>query len=221
MQTDGARSEIPWGAPALVAMGNFFGVVYHTTVARDLVQFLRDVDLPILLIEIEPGIAHTYRIELYPDWYAFYIDAYLIDEGVPEGPFPAYDSQIAWLGSSWEIPCENAWDYIRYGVIPVDASADYDSDGNGKLDGNWAVEWQNANPGKWYDCYSAHSQPLNANLKAYAAWWLWAKLTGWTDDVSVEDSYYSAPQTFVFIRVIQILLIHLQLSVMIFTEEVL
>ena len=31
----------------------------------------------------------------------------------------------------------------------------------------------------WYKCSSAHSQPLNANLKAYAAWWLWARLVGW------------------------------------------
>ena len=31
----------------------------------------------------------------------------------------------------------------------------------------------------WYNCYSAHSQPLNANRKAFAAWWLWATLAGW------------------------------------------
>jgi hypothetical protein len=31
----------------------------------------------------------------------------------------------------------------------------------------------------WYDCSSAHSEPLNANMKAYAAWWLWARLAGW------------------------------------------
>jgi hypothetical protein len=55
----------------------------------------------------------------------------------------------------------------------------YDSDGNGTLDTNWAIEWQDAHPGEWYDCPSAHSQPLNANLKAYAAWWLWARLAGW------------------------------------------
>jgi hypothetical protein len=62
--------------------------------------------------------------------------------------------------------------------IPNDA-CDYDTDGNLTRDGNWAIEWQNANPGEWYDCVSAHSQPLNANLKAYAAWHLWARLAGW------------------------------------------
>ncbi len=129
LETDGDRSEIPGGAPALVAMGNVFGVNYHVTVSQDLVQFLRDADLPIWFIEIEPGIPHTYRIELYPDRYAFYIDAYLIDVGVSEGRFPAHDSVITWRGKSWYLPCENAWDYIRYGVIPVDGSGDYDSDG--------------------------------------------------------------------------------------------
>ena len=27
--------------------------------------------------------------------------------------------------------------------------------------------------------HSAHSEPLNANLKAYAAWWMWARMAGW------------------------------------------
>jgi hypothetical protein len=58
-------------------------------------------------------------------------------------------------------------------------NCDYDSDGNGSLDRNWAIEWQTAHPGQWYDCSAAHSQPLNGNLKAYAAWWLWARLAGW------------------------------------------
>ena len=67
-------------------------------------------------------------------------------------------------------------------------------------DANWAIEWQNShtqfNPNLdenaddvtdpqpqalWFYCTSAHTQPLNANLKAYAAWWLWAKLAGWSD----------------------------------------
>lgn len=62
--------------------------------------------------------------------------------------------------------------------IPND-NCDYDSDGNGSRDANWAVQWQDAHAGEWYDCSSAHSRPLNANRKAYAAWWLWARIAGW------------------------------------------
>ncbi|MDO8629855.1 MAG: hypothetical protein Q7R41_05130 [Phycisphaerales bacterium] len=134
VEADGNRSEIPGGAPTVLVLGNFFGVIYHVTVARDLVKFARDVDLPIWFVEIEPGVPHTYRMELYPERYAFYIDAYLIDEGIPEGPFPAHDSRITWQGRSWYLPCDNAWDYIRYGVIPTDGSGDYDSDGVVALD---------------------------------------------------------------------------------------
>jgi hypothetical protein len=63
-----------------------------------------------------------------------------------------------------------------YGDKSVNDGCWYDSDANGSLDRNWAKEWSEANPGKWYDCFAAHSFPLNANLKAYAAWWLFARL---------------------------------------------
>jgi len=54
----------------------------------------------------------------------------------------------------------------------------YDSDANGSRDVNWAIVWQDSHTEgvDWYDCSSAHSQPLNANLKAYAAWNLWTLL---------------------------------------------
>ncbi len=60
-------------------------------------------------------------------------------------------------------------------------NCDYDSDGNGSLDKNWATDWQNSHTLNvdWFNCSAAHSQPLNGNLKAYAAWWLWARLAGW------------------------------------------
>jgi len=47
--------------------------------------------------------------------------------------------------------------------------------------GNWAIEWENSHTEgvDWYNCSSAHSQPLNANRKAYATWWLLASLAGW------------------------------------------
>jgi hypothetical protein len=70
-------------------------------------------------------------------------------------------------------------DGVYYGDKLVNDDCSYDSDGDGILDRNWAIDWQNAHPGDWYDCPAAHTQPLNANMKAYAAWWLWARLAGW------------------------------------------
>jgi hypothetical protein len=65
--------------------------------------------------------------------------------------------------------------------VPNDA-CDYDSNGDGRRDRNWATDWQNSHARgiDWFDCPSAHSQPLNANMKAYAAWWLFARLAGWS-----------------------------------------
>ena len=69
----------------------------------------------------------------------------------------------------------------HYMPLMCNDNCDYDSDGNGSLDKNWAIDWQNSHTVDvdWYNCSSAHSQPLNANRKAYAAWWLWARLAGW------------------------------------------
>ncbi|MBI4881543.1 MAG: hypothetical protein HY812_18045 [Planctomycetes bacterium] len=55
----------------------------------------------------------------------------------------------------------------------------------GVYQGNWAVDWQNSHVQgvDWYNCSSAHSQPLNANQKAYCAWWLWARLAGWSGEL--------------------------------------
>ena len=74
--------------------------------------------------------------------------------------------------------------------IPND-NCDYDSDANGSRDANWAVEWQNSHTenAAWYTCSSAHSQSLNANQKAYAAWWLWATLAGWNNATLVEKHF--------------------------------
>ena len=55
--------------------------------------------------------------------------------------------------------------------------------------GNWAKEWQSSHTKDvdWYSCGSAHSEPLNANRKAYAVWWLWARLAGWTPATGIND----------------------------------
>jgi hypothetical protein len=79
-----------------------------------------------------------------------------------------------------DIECYNP-DNVYFGAKNANDACDYDSDGDGSADSNWAIQWQNSHTQgtDWYSCSSAHSQPLNANQKAYAAWWLWARLAGW------------------------------------------
>ena len=66
----------------------------------------------------------------------------------------------------------NNVDYLNQG-----ANDNCDWDG-----GNWATSWQGSHTLNvdWYNCSCAHSQPLNGNLKTYAAWYLWARLAGWS-----------------------------------------
>ncbi len=70
---------------------------------------------------------------------------------------------------------------VNYMALLANDNCDYDSDGNGSQDRNWATVWQNSHTVnvEWYNCSPAHTQALNGNRKAYAAWWLWARLGGW------------------------------------------
>jgi hypothetical protein len=80
----------------------------------------------------------------------------------------------------YDIECYDP-DNNYFGDKSVNDNCDYDSDGNGSLDANWAIQWQNTHVQDmdWYYCTPAHTQPLNGNRKAYAAWWLWARIAGW------------------------------------------
>lgn len=64
-------------------------------------------------------------------------------------------------------------DGVYFGNLNPNDACDYSG-------GNWATEWQSTHVvnSEWYSCSSAHSQPLNANMKAYAFWWLLARLAG-------------------------------------------
>jgi len=133
VMTNGDRSEIPGGAPIALTAFNFFGENYGVVMARDQVKLYRDAALPILFIDLASEVPHTIRLDLNnlgQPTYKWYIDGVLIDEGPAEDVFPSDDARITWRGKAWYLPCENAWDYIRYGVIPQIASEDFDSDGD-------------------------------------------------------------------------------------------
>ena len=68
----------------------------------------------------------------------------------------------------------------------VDDNCDYYNSAGGASAGNWATEWQNSHTEgeDWYDCSPAHTEALNGNLKAYAAWWLWCRLAGWDGTIT-------------------------------------
>lgn len=88
----------------------------------------------------------------------------------------------------YDIECYDP-DGTYFGDKDVDDGCSYDG-------GNWAAEWQDSHTQgvDWYDCESAHSQPVNANQKAYAAWWLWARLADWNPTTQIQ-SLENMPQT--------------------------
>jgi hypothetical protein len=129
IETDGPREGIPAVAPAALSAYGYSGILYHFTIAEDQARFI-DSDLSVLLIEIEPGVPHTYYLELHgTDSYVWYIDGTRIDAAEPEGPYPTSDSVIVFGARAAVEASTTRWDYIRFGVIPQDGSGDFDSNG--------------------------------------------------------------------------------------------
>jgi|GEM_PF-4211756 len=125
----------------------------------------------------------------YPDVQFVYMTGHLDGTGI-EGNLNQRNEQIRSY-------CRNN-DKVLYDFADIES---YDPDGEVNFMGlyandncdygsgvreNWAVLWQNSHTENvdWYDCNCAHSRPLNGNLKAYAAWYLWARLAGWEGKAS-------------------------------------
>ena len=124
----------------------------------------------------------------YPDVTFIYMTGHLNGGGVI-GNLHQRNEQIRefcrnnnkWLYDFADIESYDPDGLVNYNELLADDNCDYDADGSlpRAETGNWATEWQDAHPGEWYSCSPDHTQPLNGNLKAYAAWWLWARIAGW------------------------------------------
>jgi hypothetical protein len=73
---------------------------------------------------------------------------------------------------------------VNYMELNCNDNCDYTTSGGESK--NWALDWQNTHTENvdWYDCSAAHSQALNGNRKAFAAWWMFARLAGWSPNAT-------------------------------------
>lgn len=118
------------GVATVLSVTGTRGVKYHFTLTDDVVRLIRDNFLPIVFVDLDAPVAHTYRLELYgAESYVWSIDGQVIDSGIPENVYPDATSFIIWGTSHDEYDNTARWDYVRFGVIPPDGIGDYDSDG--------------------------------------------------------------------------------------------
>jgi hypothetical protein len=76
---------------------------------------------------------------------------------------------------------------VNYMKKLANDNCDYDSNGDGSQDKNWAADWVAGHPdspltnlaARICDGCCAHSQSLNCLLKGRAFWWMMARLAGW------------------------------------------
>ena len=78
---------------------------------------------------------------------------------------------------------------------------------DGERTGNWATEWaagkvmmdgeddvarNEPNGGQYYNCSPAHTHAVNGNMKAYATWYLFARMAGWESDTTNQTTGISS-----------------------------
>ena len=132
MYTDGESTEFPGIGPANFSLWSNGSTNCNFKIARDVARLNRDNVLPIVLVDIEPDVPHTHRVELYGDeLYIWYIDGVVVDSGRPQGAYPSFNPNTN-MGER-SVFDENMvwWDYIRWGgPIPEEGSMDFAADGD-------------------------------------------------------------------------------------------
>ncbi len=96
-------------------------VTYHFNMASGLARLLFGFPMPTLYFDIEPGVPHTYRLEVYGgDFFEFRIDDVVRASGLPEDAWPTSDASMAWGARYFQSAHTTQWDYIRFGTINIE-----------------------------------------------------------------------------------------------------
>lgn len=115
--------------PTVVVAGGNVGVIYHVVMTESAAVLYRDINIPWVVVSFSVDEPHTYRVEVFADEYVWYVDGVVVDSGVPEGPYPDPNARITWgIEGNDDVTATTAWDFVRVGRIPDEASGDYDSD---------------------------------------------------------------------------------------------
>jgi len=117
--TDAPDSEVDFHNGGAAVILNGPGVTYHFNIASGLARLLREYPYPTVYFDIEPGVPHTYRLEVYGgNNFEFQIDGITVESGVPGDAFPAGDSELLFRSRYYLSPHTTQWDYVRFGTIP-------------------------------------------------------------------------------------------------------
>ena len=76
---------------------------------------------PTQYFEIEPGVPHTYRLEVYGGaYFEFTIDGEVRSSGVPEATWPNSDARMVFGARYYQSAHNTKWYYIRFGTIKIE-----------------------------------------------------------------------------------------------------
>jgi hypothetical protein len=105
------------GVGTNLTIGGNSPAFYHTTITDERVQLARSTSIPLVFVDIEPGVPHKYRIELTPSSFKWLIDDEVVHSGTPLAPFPTDASYLVWGSRHYLFDNNSGWDYVKYGVI--------------------------------------------------------------------------------------------------------
>ena len=123
MISDAPDSEVNQqnGGSLVVLVGG--PVRYHFNIASGVARIVRGIQYPVRYFAIEPGVAHTYRLEVFGDeYFEFSIDSLVVDCGLPESVFPTPDALMSFGTRYYRAESTGAWDYVKFGAIPEPAT---------------------------------------------------------------------------------------------------